>query len=70
VAVLSNKQVFDLEGLEGRVRSSSYTPAPGTPEGDALLRDLRLLFLECQEQGQVIFPYDTLVYYGVLSGGK
>jgi len=47
-----------LEGLEGRVRSSSYTPLPVTPEGEAMLHDLRLLFAECQER-----------YYGVLSVG-
>jgi SAM-dependent methyltransferase len=59
-----NRQVFDLEGLLGRLLSSSYMPAreePGYPEMAAALRTL---FDRYQENGRIIIHYDTRVYSG------
>ena len=64
---LPNQQVFDREGLEGRVRSSSYVPLPGTSNHDRLFEELRALFEEYQERRSVAFLYDTLIHFGRLT---
>lgn len=60
-------QTLDLEGLERRVRSSSYTPAPGQPGHDAMIAALRALFDARQAGGLVRIDYDTTVWYGPLA---
>jgi SAM-dependent methyltransferase len=66
-AVFSNRQVFDWEGLKGRLLSSSYAPGPGHPRHVPMLEALNTLFSRHQTDGKVVFEYDTLVYYGQLS---
>jgi SAM-dependent methyltransferase len=41
---LENSQAFDREGLRARVRSSSYTPAPGAPGHREMMEALDALF--------------------------
>jgi SAM-dependent methyltransferase len=67
VSKLDNIQVFDLAGLEGRVFSASYTPEPGNPNFEPMLRALRELFAEHATNGTVAFEYDTALYYGQVS---
>ncbi len=62
-AMFANRQIFDLEGLEGRLMSSSYVPEPGQPAHGPLLAGLREIFDRHQRGGQVIFPYETLVFF-------
>jgi SAM-dependent methyltransferase len=64
LATFSNQQVFDFEGLAGRVESSSYAPLPDRPEHEPLMRGLREVFERHQREGKVAFPYRTLVYFG------
>ncbi|MCA1593086.1 MAG: class I SAM-dependent methyltransferase [Acidobacteria bacterium] len=64
-----SKQVFDFEGLKGRVLSSSYVPEPGHPNYEPLMRELDAVFDAHQEHGRVSFDYDTKVYYGKLEAG-
>lgn len=59
-----NKQVFDYEGLKGRLVSSSYVPAPGQPHFAEMLDALQILFELHREDGHVVVEYDTRVYYG------
>ena len=59
-----NKQVFDYEGLKGRLVSSSYVPAPGQPHFAEMLDALQILFELHQTDGHVVVEYDTRVYYG------
>ncbi len=59
-----NKQVFDFEGLEGRLLSSSYMPAREDPGYEAMHKDLRLLFDRHQEDHKVTLNYDTKMYTG------
>jgi hypothetical protein len=66
-ATLPNQQVFDLEGLQGRLLSSSYAPEAGHPKHALMLDALSKIFREHQANGKVTFEYDTTVYYGRLS---
>jgi SAM-dependent methyltransferase len=61
------RQTFDLDGLRGRLLSSSYTPSAGDPRREAMLLALPDLFARHQQGGQVAFDYDTWVYYGRLA---
>jgi SAM-dependent methyltransferase len=60
------QQVFDYEGLEGRLLSSSFVPEPNHPNYNPMLRDLRAIFDAHQKNGKVAFEYETEVYYGRL----
>jgi SAM-dependent methyltransferase len=66
LSVFENRQVFDFEGLKGRLLSSSYAPETGHPKNEPMLEKLARIFREHQDQGNVVFEYDTLVYYGHL----
>lgn len=63
LATFPNQQVFDFEGLTGRVMSSSYAPMPDRPEHAPLMAGLREVFDRHQQEGKVVFPYRTLVYF-------
>ena len=60
------QQTFDYEGLQGRLLSASYAPEPDHPDYQAMLKDLRKVFDAHQQDGKVIFAYETEVYYGQL----
>jgi SAM-dependent methyltransferase len=66
-AFFENAQVFDYEGVLGRLRSSSYTPEPGSPAYAPMLAALRRTFDAHQTGGRVVFEYDTHLFYGRLS---
>ena len=65
-ATFPNEQSFDLAGVEGRLLSSSYAPAPGHPRHEPMLRALRGIYQQFAEAGRVSFVYDTEVYVGGL----
>jgi SAM-dependent methyltransferase len=60
-------QACDYVGLEGRLLSSFYTPAPDDPNHGPMLEALRRIFDQHQSQGQVTLEYITRVYYGQLT---
>ncbi len=60
------RQVFDFEGLKGRLLSASYAPQPADPRYDEMIEDLRAVFAANQHNGTVDFDYETEVYYGQL----
>jgi SAM-dependent methyltransferase len=60
------QQVFDFEGLKGRLLSASYAPEPGHPNHEPMLRDVRQVFDANQKDGKVVFDYETELYYGKL----
>ncbi|GGD55844.1 class I SAM-dependent methyltransferase [Paenibacillus nasutitermitis] len=62
--LFANKQLFNLEQLEGRTASSSYTPLPGHPDHVFFYEQLKQIFIDHQQGGQVAFHYQTEVYYG------
>jgi len=59
--------VFDFNGLNGRVRSSSYTPEPDSPNFEPMMQQLKTIFDKHQKNGYVNFDYETKVFYGHLS---
>ena len=61
-----NQQVFDYEGLKGRLLSSSYIPAEGQPGFTEMLETLRRVFDAHQQDGHVVVAYHTRVYFGQL----
>ncbi len=64
--IFPNKQVFNFEGLKGRLLSSSYMPALNEPGYEAMLTDLERLFTAHQSDGMITISYDTKVYTGRL----
>jgi ubiquinone/menaquinone biosynthesis C-methylase UbiE len=66
VIVQATQQRFDLEGLRGRLLSSSYAPREGS-SAEAMLKELPKLFAAYAQGGQVVFEYWTRIYYGHLT---
>lgn len=64
-----NYQYFDLQGLKGRILSSSYMPAEGHKDFDFMMSVLKKIFNRFQEEGKVTIEYDTKIYYGSLNLG-
>ncbi|HEV3325128.1 MAG TPA: class I SAM-dependent methyltransferase [Puia sp.] len=60
-----NEQLFDLEGLKGRLLSSSYIPKGG-PGFMKMIRELEKLFARHRSGGKVRVGYETKVYTGVI----
>jgi SAM-dependent methyltransferase len=61
-----NSQVFNYEGLKGRVLSSSYTPEPQDLRFESMLQSLQEIFAKHERLGRVSFDYVTKLYYGQL----
>ena len=60
------EQVFDFEGLKGRLLSVSYAPEPGHPNHEPMIAELKRIFDRYQSDGRVRFEYETRVYSGQL----
>lgn len=67
VHIFKSSQLFDLEGLKGRVLSSSYMPAEDHPNYKAMLNALNDLFEKLQVGGKVTFEYETKMFLGQLT---
>ena len=61
-----NRQIFDYDGLKGRLLSSSYTPAPDDPHYLPMIEELQILFDNHQRENSIDFAYMTKVFYGQL----
>ncbi len=61
------KQVFDFEGLKGRLLSASYAPEPTDPRFGQMIEELQAVFEANKNDGSVDFDYETEVYYGQLA---
>lgn len=64
---IPNQQLFDYEGLKGRLLSSSYAPHDAHPAYQPMLEALRKLFETHQKNGLVSFDYDVNIYLSHLS---
>jgi SAM-dependent methyltransferase len=67
LATFKNNQQFDFEGLCGRLLSSSYSPTPGEPKYEPMMKELRSIFEETQVDGVVTMEYETEVFWGSLN---
>ena len=65
---LPNFQGFDFDGVAGRLRSSSFIPAPDAPNFAPMMEELQRIFVEFNQDGQVRLEYTTHVYFGHLAG--
>ncbi len=61
-----NAQEFDFDGLSGRLRSSSYSPAANHPDFPQMMNELKHIFTAYQHDGIVSFDYRTRVFAGKL----
>lgn len=68
--VFPSHQVFDFEGVRGRLLSSSYAPAAGHPNHEPMLAELRAIFDAHEEGGRVSFEYETEVYLGRFAASR
>ena len=64
-AAFDNVQVFDFDGLLGRVASSSYMPAEDHERFSSMAAALRTLFAKHERNGRISVLYDTKVYYSL-----
>jgi SAM-dependent methyltransferase len=65
----ANQQEFDWAGLKGRLLSESSAPLPGDSRYLPMMEELEDVFTAHQENGQIVFLYDTEVYWGMLDRG-
>ena len=65
-ARFDNLQRLGWEGLKARLLSSSYTPLAGHPDHEPMMRELRRMFDESEQDGLVCLEYETQVYHGDL----
>jgi SAM-dependent methyltransferase len=63
----SYRQQLDYEGIKGRLLSSSYTPEPGHPNHEPMIRELREIYQAHAVDGRVTMKYITRMYYGQLA---
>ena len=63
---LPNFQIFDWEGLCGRLRSSSYAPTESHANYAPMIAELRNIFDAHQQNGTVRMEYFARVYFGKL----
>lgn len=60
---VSNIQIFDFEGLKGRMLSASYMPNETDAIFDEMIDELRTVFAKHTENGRIKVFYDTNVYF-------
>lgn len=65
--VFKNQQVFDFNGLEGRLLSSSYMPSREDEGYERMISAVRHLFDRYQENDRITIHYATKVYVGRLN---
>jgi SAM-dependent methyltransferase len=57
-----NSQVFDFDGLKGRLLSSSYMPDESDPVLPQMIKELRSLFDKHAENSRIKVLYDTSIF--------
>src|ERR1700674_2019538 len=63
---LPNEQDFDFDGVSGRLRSSSYSPAADHPKFAPMMSVLEEIFRKHAQVGRVRMEYLTRLYFGRL----
>jgi SAM-dependent methyltransferase len=65
-AQIDNPYHYSWEEFHGGALSRSYAPLPGDPDHEAYVAELRALFEAHAREGQIQFPYLTIVVWGDL----
>lgn len=65
--VFYNYQIFDFEGLKGRLLSSSYMPSVNDNGYSEMINDLKVLFDHYKENNLIKIDYDTKLFVGFFS---
>lgn len=65
-----NPQTYDFEAFRGRVLSSSYSPLPGHANYEPLMEGLQEMFERHAFDGRLVFPYETSVTWGRVTGRR
>jgi SAM-dependent methyltransferase len=65
-ASFENEQIFDFDGLKGRMLSSSYMPDEANERFDDMVGELRTLFAKHAEHDKIRISYDTNVYWSTI----
>lgn len=60
----ANSQEFDLEGLKGRLMSSSYAPVETDAAYAPMMKELERIFDLYHSDGSITIRYDTKMVYG------
>lgn len=60
----SNAQLFDFEGLRGRLLSCSYAPLENDPSFKPIMVRLKQIFDKTNANGKIAFEYSCKLYYG------
>lgn len=61
--VFHNEQMFDFDGVKGRLLSSSYAPNTTHPNYGPMIAYLQDIFQKHQADGKVGFSYDCNLYF-------
>ena len=64
--VFANSQRLDLQGIKGRLTSSSYAPKEGHPSFLPMMKELERLFSLHHENDVIEVRYETEIFYGRL----
>ena len=62
-ATFPNIQIFDFDGLRGRMLSASYMPSETDPIYDQMNEELQVLFAKHNENGKIKVLYDTNIFF-------
>lgn len=62
-ATFHTEQVFDFDGLKGRVLSSSYMPAESDPPFEQMFNELKTLFAKHAENDKIKVFYNCNIFY-------
>ncbi|MFT4203464.1 MAG: class I SAM-dependent methyltransferase [Chitinophagaceae bacterium] len=65
--IFPNHQLFDFNGLKGRLLSSSYMPTETQKGFPEMLEDLQKLYQKYQNDNRIIISYTTKVYVSVFA---
>ncbi len=65
--IFVQEQVFDRDGVRGRLMSSSYVPGAESPRYQPMLQALDREFDAHQQDGRVRLVYDTELFFGTLA---
>jgi len=66
---LSYTQLFDWDGLAGRLNSSSYAPTEDHANYAPMMAELKRIFEAHQAGGRLPMEYETKIYFGQLKSG-